>query len=814
MLCRAFERLARRGCGAATPAGRGRADARVDRGLSRASRDSASVIEIVGSLPHDQIPGAAPSASTWLSPPTRLGGRLLLLPAEALRVHGHGPADRREPARPGRRARDRRTSSTGLARGAGRRGGAGLESVARLRDDAQRSDGGSGRRRPKKPTRRHRWEDVAGRTSCASWKRPVRPGPGEWDVPPAAGRSAGARAGYVLKRYPRLSETFIVSELLGVERAGHQACVLASSSPKEPRVHPAVAEVRGEVTYFKRPARRRLRKEAGRARSRRAGAVRQRESRRSCWPGARGDGGRPVSSLHRRCWSPRKSERRGSRPSPRALRDERRSHRLPRLAHQRRSVQLHRARQGHLPTRRRPGGRRSSFLDRCAFVVAISELPQDFLRRMARGRPDRGRAQRPRSRTLPLPGRAAGARSGPLRLLAVGPPHREEGLRRPGRGLCPAARAGSRARLPLRRRGRRSARARAAHRAARPVQSRSVSRAPAPRTSCPGYLGWASVLAAPCVTAESGDKDGLPTVILEAMAAGLPVVSTPVTAIPEIVRDGETGRLVPRARPGRSSPRAFGRLADDPRSRRAAGAPPVAPGDRGAARPPPQRGATRRPVPGVRTMRVKVSLALPTMSEWGALQPDLAALRQARVALPLAPGRLAALPAAQHGHGAGQALAAQGRVRSRAALGDGKDSRPSVLPGLEHPSRRREDLEPQGPACRPWDPERASSCASARSPSRSARARPFEDESGSTCDRCRTTCARIERLKVRLKIVDGGLPGQGRCTRLGGSGGWRLRLRGPDRVGTRGWTADRASACSALDHRDRPKHPMARVWRL
>jgi glycosyltransferase involved in cell wall biosynthesis len=46
-----------------------------------------------------------------------------------------------------------------------------------------------------------------------------------------------------------------------------------------------------------------------------------------------------------------------------------------------------------------------------------------------------------------------------------------------------------------------------------------------------------------------GDRDGLPTVIIEAMALGLPVVSTPVTGIPEIVRHGATGIVVPEGDP-------------------------------------------------------------------------------------------------------------------------------------------------------------------------------------------------------------------------------------------------------------------------
>lgn len=61
-------------------------------------------------------------------------------------------------------------------------------------------------------------------------------------------------------------------------------------------------------------------------------------------------------------------------------------------------------------------------------------------------------------------------------------------------------------------------------------------------------LGWmqrAWLLAAPSVTAGDGDAEGLPTVLLEAAAAGLPVVATRHSGIPEAVSEGETGLLGP-----------------------------------------------------------------------------------------------------------------------------------------------------------------------------------------------------------------------------------------------------------------------------
>lgn len=54
----------------------------------------------------------------------------------------------------------------------------------------------------------------------------------------------------------------------------------------------------------------------------------------------------------------------------------------------------------------------------------------------------------------------------------------------------------------------------------------------------------AAILAAPCVHAKDNDRDGLPTILLEAMALGTPCISTPVTGIPEVLKHEETGLMV------------------------------------------------------------------------------------------------------------------------------------------------------------------------------------------------------------------------------------------------------------------------------
>lgn len=81
----------------------------------------------------------------------------------------------------------------------------------------------------------------------------------------------------------------------------------------------------------------------------------------------------------------------------------------------------------------------------------------------------------------------------------------------------------------------------------------------------------ASVVALPCRVDADGDRDGMPTVLVEALARGIPVVSTDVVGIPELVRDGVTGRLVPQDDP-RALADALLALRGDPGSARALGA--------------------------------------------------------------------------------------------------------------------------------------------------------------------------------------------------------------------------------------------------
>jgi glycosyltransferase involved in cell wall biosynthesis len=96
------------------------------------------------------------------------------------------------------------------------------------------------------------------------------------------------------------------------------------------------------------------------------------------------------------------------------------------------------------------------------------------------------------------------------------------------------------------------------------------------------FLGWlpnhevrrlmrsALALCVPSVAARTGDAEGLPNVVLEAMACALPVIGSEAGGIAEAVEDGRTGFVVPQADP-QAIADAAGRLLGDPALRNSMG---------------------------------------------------------------------------------------------------------------------------------------------------------------------------------------------------------------------------------------------------
>jgi len=81
------------------------------------------------------------------------------------------------------------------------------------------------------------------------------------------------------------------------------------------------------------------------------------------------------------------------------------------------------------------------------------------------------------------------------------------------------------------------------------------------------FIQQAHAMVLPCIVGEDGNRDALPTVLLEALAGGLPVISTAIGGVEEIVDGGRAGVLVPA---GEAKPlaAAMERLLRDPAAQR------------------------------------------------------------------------------------------------------------------------------------------------------------------------------------------------------------------------------------------------------
>jgi glycosyltransferase involved in cell wall biosynthesis len=85
--------------------------------------------------------------------------------------------------------------------------------------------------------------------------------------------------------------------------------------------------------------------------------------------------------------------------------------------------------------------------------------------------------------------------------------------------------------------------------AARGIAGRIDWRGKCDQTEVVAAMRAADLFVLPSKIAADGDRDGLPNVLMEAASQGLPILSTAVSAIPEFVRDGVDGTLVPPGDP-------------------------------------------------------------------------------------------------------------------------------------------------------------------------------------------------------------------------------------------------------------------------
>jgi colanic acid/amylovoran biosynthesis glycosyltransferase len=347
--------------------------------------------------------------------------------------------------------------------------------------------------------------------------------------------------GYVLKRFPRISETFVAAEILELERQGERVTIFALSRPEEPFVHGFVDELSAPVIYLPhRPLREPVR--VARALSR-------------VWRGS------PRGWLRaaRVALVPPKPTSLRKLLQASVLRDELERAGIDHLhAHfataAARLASLARLMDG--PTysvtahakdiyhRGVAGKGLRERLGEATFVATVSQANAAYLASVLHARRPSVVHNAVDLRRLGAP--EANGRE-PDVVLTVARLIEKKGVGDLVAACGILVRRGVPVRLevvgdgPLRRE---------LEAQVKRERIQAVFRGALPNEDVLERYRRATLFCLPCVVAESGDRDGLPTSVLEAMALGLPVVTTSVNGLAEAVVHERTGLVVPTRDPG------------------------------------------------------------------------------------------------------------------------------------------------------------------------------------------------------------------------------------------------------------------------
>ena len=393
----------------------------------------------------------------------------------------------------------------------------------------------------------------------------------------------GPVVGYLTKRFPRLSETFILDEIIGLEAAGVPLQLWAIADPGEAVAQPRVARVQSPVHYLHRPGRSALSDYLRFARCH--ARLLARRPRR--WLGVVGH--IAVARRHR------STLKHFLEAGPLAVELEAAGarHLHAAFAHGPASV----AHFVHLLT-----GISFSFAAHAkdlyrsspdilarkvaasSFVLVCSASAAAEMVRVVRSHRDPAITSHTHKVVLALhgvdteqfaPRRGSGSREeepggGPLRVLAVGRLVPKKGypdllaalarLRDRGVELECRVVGGGEQRSELRQLAQRLG-----------VDDRVFFAGALRQHEVAECFGWADAFVQASVVTPDGDRDGIPNALLEAMSSGLAVVATAVAGIPEVLATGVTGLVVPPGDP-EALAAALESLARDPALRSALGA--------------------------------------------------------------------------------------------------------------------------------------------------------------------------------------------------------------------------------------------------
>jgi colanic acid/amylovoran biosynthesis glycosyltransferase len=355
------------------------------------------------------------------------------------------------------------------------------------------------------------------------------------------------RLGYVLKRFPRISETFIAAELIELERQGESVTVFAISRPKEPFQHGFLEELEAPVVYLaRRPLRQPLRVLRATRRALRLDARRWLEAARACvWPPRRKGLRRLLQATV--LWDEMDRAGIDHAHAHFATAASRLANLAWRMGGPSYSVTTHAKDIYHREVR--PDHLRDK-LAPARFVTTVSRANREHLDSLL-GLDGRLRVI-PNSvdpRRLGPPRRGAGE---PGLVLTVARLIEKKGIRDlvDACGILRERRASSGLELdvhlevvgegPLRS---------ALEKRARGLEIDARFLGPRRQEELLDTYRRASVFCLPCTVASTGDRDGLPTSVLEAMTLGVPVIVTPVSGLAEAVIDERTGLVVPERDP-------------------------------------------------------------------------------------------------------------------------------------------------------------------------------------------------------------------------------------------------------------------------
>jgi glycosyltransferase involved in cell wall biosynthesis len=360
------------------------------------------------------------------------------------------------------------------------------------------------------------------------------------------------RVAYVVKMFPRLSETFILNEILELERRGVEVVVHSLKRPAPGPVHPGVRELRARIHYLpERPVEWLSR---GLVDALRFCARRPREAARML--------GYVATRRTHQAWKRFFQAASLARDAARRPVDHVHAH----FASAPARVAMFAARMidrpfsftAHAKDIYNDGTDLDLLRDKmraARFVVTVSDFNRAYLsriygpdangslRRLYNGVDLNVFAPRPANTSRDVEGIGEHAPSPAPILLAVGRLVEKKGFDDLLGALPFVLEHAPRARLVIVGAGPEEARLRTL--ASELGVARSVTWVGAlPHDEVRTWLSRATLFCLPCRVAADGNRDGLPTVLLEALACGVPCVTTALTGIPEIVRDGVEGRLV------------------------------------------------------------------------------------------------------------------------------------------------------------------------------------------------------------------------------------------------------------------------------